>query len=192
MLRILAGMVLAVIPTWAAPAAREIHDAHRIAQALGAAQPDAHAVRAAAATLHWVTGVQPAPLSGRPAGEVTAGEARGEMMLASAVAFGQLDLADDVWAMLGVAPARAISGHRGWADGVGAAAGWLLGVHEAPPVPLPTRLPDGRVAGFDELYAALLARHHSPGPEQRAAARAAAHRAATRNAQLAELVASPQ
>lgn len=180
-------MVLAVIPAWTAPAAQEIRDAHRIATALGSAQPDAHTVRAVAATIGWVTGGQPSPLTGRPVGDVAEAVVHAEMMLASAVPFGDSDLPADVWASLGVEPAAAITGHHGWALGVAAATAWLLGVTDRSPVALPVRLPDGRVADADTLYAARMARHHRPEPEQRAAARRAAEQEAARSAQLAAL-----
>lgn len=180
-------MVLAVIPAWTAPAAQEIRDAHRIASAMGRDDPDAHQVRAVAATIGWVTGGQPAPLTNRPGGDVAA-LVRAEMMLAAAVSGGGAgDLPADVWTALQVEPAEPITLHRGWATGVVAASSWLLGVSGRPPVPLPSRLPDGRPADVDTLYAARMARHHRPEPEQRRAALRAAQQEAARSARLAAL-----
>lgn len=183
-------MVLAVIPTWAAPAAQAVRDAHRIAQALGVADAGAHGVQAVAATIGWVTGSQPSPLSGREAGEVTSALARAEMMLGSAVALGSTELPPDVWAALDVAPARSLTAHVGWAGGVCDALGWLLQVTDRAPVPVPVRGPDGRPAGAEVLFEERMRRHHRPEPEQRQAAWAAAQRDAARYARLAALAES--
>lgn len=180
-------MALAVIPTWAAPAAQAIRDAHRIAQALGVADPAAHTAQAVAATFGWVTGRQPAPLTGRRDGDMTAAVARSEMMLASAIVLGSTELPADVWVALEVEPARALTDHRAWAGGVGAALGWLLGITERAPVALPVRGPDGRPVDAVTLYESRIGRHHRPEPEQRRAAWAGAQRDAALYARLAEL-----
>ncbi len=183
-------MVLAVIPTWAAPVAQAIGDAHRIAQALGSADPAAYTVQSVAATIGWVTAGQSAPLTGRPAGDVSAPLARAEMMLAAAVSLGEVELPDDVWTALQVAPARSLTDYVGWADGVGAALGWLLGVLDRSPVPVPVRGPDGRPLDARAVYEARMRRHHRPEPEQRQAAWSRAQRDAASYARLADLAAS--
>jgi len=85
-------------------------------------------VHAVATTIGWVTGGQDSPLTARPTGEVSAALARAEMMLASAVSLGSTEMPADVWAELGVPAALSVTDHVGWADGVGATLGWLLGV----------------------------------------------------------------
>jgi hypothetical protein len=183
-------MVLAVIPTWVAPAAQEVRDAHRIAQALGAADPTRYATQAAAATISWVTVGQPAPLTGR-ANDVTEALARGEMMLASAVSLnGTTEMDPAVWSALGVEPARSLTDSRAWASGVGAALAWMLGASEKAPVPLPLRGADGRPVDARTLYEERLQRHHWAEPEQRKAAWTRAQQDAARSVRLAELVES--
>lgn len=96
--------------------------------------------RAVAATFEWVVGDGDpdivSPVSGRslaPSERV----ARAEMMLASAVASGQLGLADDVWSSLKLEPAAAVLTAEDWVNAAAATLGWLLGVHRRPPLRVP-------------------------------------------------------
>ena len=184
-------MVLAVIPTWAAPADQAIRDAHRIGAAVARSQ-DHPTVRAVVATLAWVTGCQPAPLTRREVrGGVPIGEVRGELTLAQAVGYGATHIAADMWAGFDVAPARSCTDDRDWAAGVEATLAWLLGLREACPMPLPARRPDGELCTAEELYRVRLARlGPHPLQERKREEWAKARQEAARSAHLAGLAAS--
>jgi hypothetical protein len=167
--RILIRMVLAVAPAWAAPAAQEIRDAHRIVVARLAAGSDVQ-LQAMADTFAWVAGEAPSPLQTRP-GPVGRLEVADELMHAQMVMSG---------------PEQLLDGDR--APAVELVLRWLLGMHGArPPVLVPMRRPDGHVVTADELYTL---RMRGQPPERRTAVRVAAVRDAARYAQLAELAAS--
>lgn len=184
-------MGLAVIPTWAAPADQAIRDAHRIAVAVARTQ-DHPTMRAVGATLGWITGCAPSPLTRREVrGAVPIGEARGELTLAQAVGYGATHIPADMWAGFGVTPARSCTDDRQWAGGVEATLAWLLGLREACPVPLPARRPDGELCTAEDLYRERLDRlGRHPVHERKREVWAEARAEAARSAQLAELAAS--
>ena len=172
----------AVIPEWVVPARRAVEDAHRIAYRM-ACDGNMRAGGVASA-INWVTGGEPAPLSHRSA--VSLAVVWSEWELAGTVETG----APMVRSAGEPVPPTAVITDRSWATGAGAALGWLLGAASRTPVPVPLRLPDGRIPTADELYrAARAARPHALWtPEQRAAARQQAEQTAARNRALAELV----
>jgi hypothetical protein len=169
----------AVIPAWVVQPPTQVADCHRIAHAT-AAQTGRVRMAAVAATVNWVTGGQPAPLTER-LDVPTAAVARAEMMLA----IGPLHA--ELWRELGVEPREPVTNHPEWLEGVALALGWLLGIHSRPPLRLPRRNPDGTTPTADQLYReALEARPHT-APEQRNAARDEAAALAGRYRRLAEL-----
>ncbi|MFC5230300.1 hypothetical protein [Pseudonocardia zijingensis] len=184
-------MPTATVPAWVVPPPGSVADAHALTHALvGELQGDdrAHRHAGACAAISWVVGLQPGPMTHRD-GEPTTAAVRGEMMLGDAVAAGEIELPDAVWAALDVPPARPVTGHVGWAAGVAASLGWLLGVHTRPPVRLPRRLPDGSTPTAEQLAAEYVARTFGE-PEARAEARRRAVQDAALYQRLAAVVAS--
>jgi hypothetical protein len=106
-------MVLAVAPAWAAPAAQEIRDAHRIVVASLGAGSDVR-LQAMADTFAWVAGEAPSPLQTRE-GPVGRLEIIDELMHAQMVMSGPEQLLDGDRA-IAVVPMRRPDGHVVTAD----------------------------------------------------------------------------
>jgi hypothetical protein len=179
---------VATVPAWVVPPPGQVADAHCLTHALVSELADAeraHRHAGACAAISWVVGLQPAPMTSR-GDESTTALVRAEMMLAGAVAAGAPSLPDEVWAALEVPAMPPVTAHAGWANGVAAALGWLLGVHARPPVRLPRRLPDGSTPTAEQLYDEYVARTFGE-PEARAEARRRASEDATLYRRLAEL-----
>lgn len=184
--RILPAVSVATVPAWVVPPPGQVADAHRLTHALVVeyeGDERAHRHAGACAAISWVVGLQPAPLTHRGDAPTT-GMVRAEMMLADCVAAGETDLPDEIWAALGVHPRSPVTAHAGWATGVAASLGWLLGVHSSPPVRLPRRLPDGSTPTAEDLAAEYVARTFGE-PEARAEARRRAERDAALYRKLA-------
>ena len=177
------GRDQAVIPAWVAPTAQAVADAHRIAHVTAADTGDIRTA-AVAASVNWVTGGQPAPLTERT-DPVTRRLVETEWVLAGNV---ELDTQSG-WLFDDIPPADPVTDDRRWAAGAGVALGWLLGVHPRPPVQIPRRLPDGSTPTAEDLYREIVAGrpHASWLPEQRAQARRRATRAAEEYRRLADL-----
>ena len=176
------GRDQAVIPAWAAPAAQAVADAHRIAHVTYADLGDLRA-GGVSASINWATGGQDAPITERTE-PVTRDLVQAEWMLAGSVELGSTSM---VWGA--ITPREPVVRDRTWAVGVGAALGWLLGVHPRPPVAIPRRHPDGTTPTAEDLYREMVAArpHASWLPEQRAEARRRATQAAETYRRLAAL-----
>jgi hypothetical protein len=124
---------MAVIPAWVTPPADAVEGCHRRAVELAPAHPW---VRAVVAALDWVTGADRAlaPATGRALAPTEAA-VRAEMHVADGMMrFGDRTLPAEVWATFGVPPALVVTGDRDWLAGSAATMGWLLGVHDRPPL----------------------------------------------------------
>ena len=129
-------MGVAILPAWVTVPTEDVRDCHYFAARIA---DRSRFARACAATFEWVVGDGDhdlvTPVTCRwlyP----TENAARAEMMLAAAVATGQPDLGDGLWADLGVAPAapEPVRSDDTWVSGVAVTLGWLLGVHSRPPL----------------------------------------------------------
>jgi hypothetical protein len=174
---------LAVVPAWVVPNPTEVRDCHLIAYR-AFQESRAPGLGGSYAAVNWVTGGQRAPVTERidPLSEALV---RAEMWVAQSVGM-RAPLPSDLWVRLGVEPREARTTDTEWTGGVSRTLGWLVGVHDRPPFPLPRR----PVPSAEELYAeAVAARPYAAWePEQQLAARQKAEADAHKYRKLAEYV----
>lgn len=143
---------MAVIPTWVAPAHRDVADCHRIVVQL-AEVTGSHEALGQVAALGWVVGLRPAPLTQRE-DRVTRDLVRAEHWLALCAAAGQAEPNGLDWRRFGVEPRPIVAGNAEFAYGAWSILAWLLGERFEPPVELPRRAADGSVPPGEQLYVA--------------------------------------
>lgn len=187
-----------VLPEWVRPAAREVSDCYWLAYRAHI-ECVAGTPGAVAATLAWVAGGEPGPVTGRRDQPVTAELAEAESWATSEHGRGnQLPPTRDICDHLGVEylPIRkAAHLTPEWSGRVWRTLRWLMydgvnGRPVEPPIALPARNEDGAITNSADLYAAAMARasHHYPGPEERAKLRNRVEGVAARSQQLARIV----
>ncbi|MDQ1675041.1 MAG: hypothetical protein QOC93_185 [Actinomycetota bacterium] len=146
--------VRGTVPAWAAPAPADVTTAHRVAVGWYQTEPDRLWEGGFAATLGWLQGAGPAPVSRRP-GPADYGTVLAEAGTADAVLYrtsGASVLAAVMCGIEGGEPMTAV--HAGgvtvpipaavvtddeWADGALEACMWLLGLTDGCPLLLPVR-----------------------------------------------------
>jgi len=139
----------AIVPEWVVPPVRQVIEMHYVAYRLAeeVRLPQARGVLAA---MEWVTGGQAAPVTGLD-GPVTQVAARAESWVALCVAAGVAPSASD-WGELGVQPRAATTQDAELAHWTWRTLAWLLGARRDPPVELPRRDAEGKVAPGEERY----------------------------------------
>jgi hypothetical protein len=172
---------LAVVPSWVVPISTAVRDCHLIAHR-AFQESGSDRLGGIYAAANWVTGGQRAPVTEREDCPVSEALARGEMWAADSVSRTVL-LPPQIWASLGVEPRAPLTENREWSQGVARALGWLVGVHDRPPLLLPRR----PVPTAEELYQeALAAKPHGFWlPEDHQRARVQAEKAAAQSRALA-------
>jgi len=141
---------MAVVPSWVAPAHRDVVDCHHTVVQL-ADVTGSHEALGQVAALGWVVGLRPAPLTQREE-RVTRDLVRAEHWLALCTAAGQSEPNTAEWQQFGVEPRPMIAGNAEFAHGSWSVLGWLLGGHLDPPVEVPCRAADGSVPPGEQLY----------------------------------------
>ena len=141
---------MAVIPSWVAPAHRDVADGHRIVVGL-ADVTGSHEALGQIAGLGWVVGLRPAPLTQREE-RVSRELVRAEHWLALCAAAEQAEPSESEWQRFGIEPRPMVAGNGEFAYGAWSVLGWLLGERLDPPVELPRRAADGSVPPGERLY----------------------------------------
>lgn len=141
---------MAVIPSWVAPAHRDVADCHRIVVRL-ADVTGSHEALGQVAALGWVVSLRPAPLTQREE-RVTRELVGAEHRLALYAAAEQAEPSESEWQRFGVEPRPMAAGNAEFAYGAWSVLGWLLGDRLDPPVELPRRAADGTVPPGERLY----------------------------------------
>lgn len=180
-----------VTPGWVVPTTAQVGDLHWLAYRLLSEQ-DTPWAAGIVATLAWVRGGRPAPVTGRDTQPVSAGQAQFEQWAAVAVMDpdGPCPPLELIATQAGVPYLPPQATNPDWASGAWRTLLWLAGASSAEsPIPVPRRREDGTPLAEQDFLRELLADPRCDLPEQRAQARidAAAH--AQRNRALLALIA---
>lgn len=141
---------MAVIPSWVAPSHRDVAICHRMVVRL-ADITGSHEALGQVATLGWVVGLRPAPLTQREE-RVSRKLVCAEHWLALCAAAEQAEPTESEWQRFGVERRPMVAGNAEFAYGAWYVLAWLLGERLDPPVELPRRAADGSVPPGERLY----------------------------------------
>ncbi|GAA3435624.1 hypothetical protein GCM10018954_052310 [Kutzneria kofuensis] len=177
-------------PEWVKPTKAQVDDLHWLSYRVFREQ-DTPATAGIVATLAWVRGGRPAPITERDTQPVSAGAAQFEQWAAVAVMDpdGPCPPLELLAAQSGVPYLPPQATNPKWAHSTWRTLLWLAGAtNAASPIPVPRRHPDGTALTEDDFLRELLADPRCSLPEARAQARidAAAH--AQRNRGLVALI----